>query len=279
MIAWRRPNIVMLTERQRNTSRLPEVSRGPLILALLAVLLLPIGNDARADDTGIPANHRELSAITELWEPVPRKVEPGVGSAPPEDAFVLFDGADLSQWEPVRESSRGWLLDGNALVVVPGSGNLRTRQSFEDIQLHIEWRSPAKVAGDSQNRGNSGIFLMERYEIQVLDSFDNPTYPNGQAASVYKQHIPLVNASRGPGEWQTYDIVFMAPQFGRDGRMSRPATVTVFHNNVLVQNNVVLHGPTEYIGEPRYEAHGPAPIELQDHGSEVAYRNIWVRPL
>ena len=269
----------MLTERQRNTSRLPSVSRGPLFLALLVALLLPIGNDARADDTGIPANHRELSAITELWEPVPRKVTPGVGSAPPDDAIVLFDGTDLSQWEPVREGSDGWRLDGNALVVVPMSGNLRTRQSFSDVQLHIEWRSPANVAGDSQNRGNSGIFLMERYEVQVLDSFDNPTYPNGQAASLYKQHIPLVNASRGPGEWQTYDVVFMAPQFGRDGRVSRPATVTVFHNNVLVQNNVVLHGPTEYIGEPRYEAHGPRPIELQDHGSEVAYRNIWVRPL
>lgn len=228
---------------------------------------------------GIPANHRELSAITELWEPVPRKVTPGVGTAPPNDAIILFDGTDLSQWEPVRENSNGWQLDTNAMVVVPGSGNLRTRQSFEDVQLHIEWRSPARVAGDSQNRGNSGIFLMERYEVQVLDSFDNPTYPNGQAASVYKQHVPLVNASRGPGEWQSYDIVFMAPQFGRDGRVSRPATVTVFHNNVLVQNNVVLHGPTEYIGEPRYEAHGPAPIELQDHGAQVAYRNIWVRSL
>ena len=269
----------MLRARLRITSNLPDASRAPLILALLAGLCLPSVNEARASDTGIPANHRELSAITELWEPVPRKVTPGVDSAPPDDAIVLFNGTDLSQWEPVREGSHGWRLDSSALVVVPGSGNLRSRQSFEDMQLHIEWRSPPKVAGDSQNRGNSGIFLMERYEVQVLDSFDNPTYPNGQAASVYKQHIPLVNASRGPGEWQTYDIVFMAPQFGRDGRVSRPATVTVFHNNVLVQNNVVLHGPTEYIGEPRYEAHGPAPIELQDHGSEVAYRNIWVRPL
>ena len=279
MIAWPRSDSMLPSARRRITSRLHEPSRGPLRLALLAGLLLPIGNDARADDGGIPSNHRELSAITELWEPVPRKVTPGVGSAPPDDAIVLFDGTDLSHWAPANEGSQGWRLDGNALVVVPGSGNLRTRQSFKDVQLHIEWRSPKKVTGDSQNRGNSGIFLMERYEVQVLDSFDNPTYPNGQAASVYKQHIPLVNASRGPGEWQTYDIVFMAPQFGRDGRISRPATVTVLHNNVLVQNNVVLHGPTEYIGEPRYEAHGPAPIELQDHGSEVAYRNIWVRPL
>ena len=269
----------MLRARHRIASNLPDVSTGPLLLALLAGLFLRISDDARADNTGIPANHRELSAITELWEPVPRKVTPGVGSAPPDDAIVLFDGTDFSQWEPVREDSRGWRKREDAFVVVPGNGNLRTRQSFSDVQLHIEWRSPAKVAGDSQNRGNSGIFLMERYEVQVLDSFENPTYPNGQAASVYKQHIPLVNASRGPGEWQAYDIVFMAPQFGRDGRVSRPATATVFHNNVLVQNNVVLHGPTEYIGEPRYEAHGPAPIELQDHGSKVAYRNIWVRRL
>ena len=135
------------------------------------------------------------------------------------------------------------------------------------------------IAGEGQDRGNSGVFLMERYEVQVLDSFDNKTYPNGQAASVYKQHIPMVNASRAPGEWQTYDIVFMAPQFGRGGRISRPAKVTVFHNDVLVQNNVTLHGPTEYIGEPLYRKHGKAALELQDHGSPVAYRNIWIREL
>jgi len=249
------------------------------VFALAAPLLLSGNHQARADISDIPANHRELSAITELWEPVPRGVEAGLGASPPSDAIVLFDGTDLSQWEPVRSDSAGWRQDENVLVVVPGSGNLRTRQSFDDVQLHVEWRTPGEITGDSQDRGNSGIFLMERYEVQVLDSFNNPTYPNGQAASVYKQHIPLVNASRGPGEWQTYDIVFMAPRFGRDGRVSRPATMTVFQNNIVVQNHVVLHGPTEYIGEPRYEAHGPAPIELQDHGSEVAYRNIWVRPL
>lgn len=255
-----------------------EVSWGPLF-ALAAVFLLPGNHQARANVSDIPANHRELAAITELWEPVPRGVEAGLGALPPSDAIVLFDGTDLSQWEPVRSDSTGWRQVDNAFVVVPGSGNLRTRQSFDDVQLHVEWRTPGEITGDSQDRGNSGIFLMERYEVQVLDSFNNPTYPNGQAASVYKQHIPLVNASRGPGEWQTYDIVFMAPRFGRDGRVSSPASMTVFHNNIVVQNHVVLHGPTEYIGEPRYEAHGPAPIELQDHGSEVAYRNIWVRPL
>jgi len=156
---------------------------------------------------------------------------------------------------------------------------LRTRQTFGDVQLHVEWRTPAVVAGEGQDRGNSGVFLMERYEVQVLDSSDNKTYPNGQAASIYKQHIPLVNASRAPGEWQTYDIIFMAPQFGHDGHISRSATVTVFHNGVLVQNNATLHGPTEYIGEPLYRKHGKAALELQDHGSPVAYRNIWIREL
>ncbi len=221
----------------------------------------------------------EKSATTEIWEPVPRMVEPGQGSAPPSDAMVLFDGSDLGSWTPVRSGSAGWNVEDGAMVVAPGSGNMRTRESFGDVQLHIEWRTPAEVAGDSQDRGNSGVFFMQRYEVQVLDSHGNPTYANGQAASVYKQHIPLVNASRGPGQWQSYDIVFMAPEFGRDGRVRRPASVTVFHNGVLVQNNVILHGPTEYIGEPLYLEHGKAPLELQDHGSTVAYRNIWLREL
>ena len=148
------------------------------LFALAAPLLLPGNHQARADISDIPANHRELAAITELWEPVPRGVEAGLGALPPSDAIVLFDGTDLSQWEPVRSDSTGWRQVDNAFVVVPGSGNLRTRQSFDDVQLHVEWRTPAEVSGDSQNRGNSGIVLMERYEVQVLDSFANPTYPN-----------------------------------------------------------------------------------------------------
>jgi hypothetical protein len=223
--------------------------------------------------------YREQAAVTELWEPVPRSVEAEINGAPPSDAIVLFDGYQLDQWESVKSGAPQWEVKNGHLVVVPGTGNLRTLQAFGDVQLHIEWRTPAIVAGEGQDRGNSGVFLMERYEVQVLDSFENKTYPNGQAASVYKQHIPLVNASRPPGEWQTYDIVFMAPQFGRDGRIRRPANVTVFHNGVLVQNNVTLHGPTEYIGEPQYIEHGKAALELQDHGSPVAYRNIWIREL
>jgi hypothetical protein len=248
-------------------------------LTISGTFLAPaIANTERPDEATLE-KYREQAAVTELWEPIPLSLDAGVDGAPPSDAIVLFDGKHLEQWESVKPRTPQWEVTDGHLVVVPGTGNLRTRQAFGDVQLHIEWRTPPVAAGEGQDRGNSGVFLMERYEVQVLDSFNNKTYPNGQAASVYKQHIPLVNASRAPGEWQTYDIVFMAPQFDKDGRMSRPATVTVFHNNVLVQNHVTLHGPTEYIGEPQYIAHGKAALELQDHGSPVAYRNIWIREL
>ncbi|MEE8306936.1 MAG: family 16 glycoside hydrolase, partial [Gammaproteobacteria bacterium] len=166
-----------------------------------------------------------------------------------------------------------------AMTVVPGTGDIRTRQSFSNMQLHIEWRTPAEIEGKAQGRGNSGVILMERYEIQVLDSFKNSTYANGQAGSVYKQHIPLVNAARGPGEWQSYDIIFAAPRFSDTGRIAEPARVTVLHNGVLIQNNVSIQGPTVFVGAPSYEAHGAAPIRLQDHRNPVSFRNIWVRRL
>ena len=248
-------------------------------LTISSTFIAPtVANTERPDEATLK-KYREQAAVTELWEPVPRSVEAGINGAPPSDAIVLFDGNHLEQWESVKSGAPQWEVTDGHLVVVPGTGNLRTRQAFGDVQLHIEWRTPAVVSGEGQDRGNSGVFLMERYEVQVLDSFENKTYANGQAASVYKQHIPLVNASRAPGAWQTYDLVFMAPQFDRDGRIRRPATVTVLHNGVLVQNNVTLHGPTEYIGEPQYIEHGKAALELQDHGSSVAYRNIWIREL
>ena len=166
------------------------------------------------------------------------------------------------------------------MTVEPGTGSISTRDSFGDVQLHVEWRTPTEVVGAGQGRGNSGVFLMERYEVQVLDSWENRSYSNGQAGSIYKQHIPLVNASKAPGEWQTYDIVFMAPRFRGDGSLERPATMTVLHNGVLVQNHVEIRGPTVFRGPPRYEAHAPkAPIQLQDHRNFVSYRNIWVREL
>ncbi len=223
---------------------------------------------------------RGIPEVTEVHEPVPPVVTPGTGTAPPSDAIVLFDGKDLSQWEKGSGEPAPWEVGDGAFTVVPGTGGIQTKQGFGDVQLHIEWRSPEVVKGDGQGRGNSGVFFMGRYEVQVLDSYDNHTYPNGQAASVYKQHIPLVNACRKPGEWQTYDIIFTAPKFNEHGRVSHPARVTVIHNGVLVQNNVELWGTTQYIGLPTYTKHeDKLPLGLQDHGDLVSFRNIWVREL
>jgi hypothetical protein len=171
------------------------------------------------------------------------------------------------------------VVDG-ALVVTPGSGDIRTREAFGDVQLHLEFRTQTKPKGDGQNASNSGVYLMERYELQVLDSYRNKTYVNGQAASVYKQYPPLVNASRPPGEWQSYDVVFIAPRFAADGRVLSPARMTAFHNGVLVQHDVSLRGATVYQGQPKYEAHAAKlPLQLQDHGDAVAFRNIWIREI
>jgi hypothetical protein len=212
---------------------------------------------------------------TEAWSPVPPVVRPGEGAAPPSDAVVLFDGSDLSEWREPK-----WKVEDGAVTVVAKTGSLVTKREFGDVQLHIEWRTPAAVEGEGQGRGNSGIFLMERYEVQVLDSYENPTYVNGQAGSIYKQYAPRVNASRGPGEWQSYDIVFTAPRFRADGSLERPATFTVFHNGVLIQNHVKVKGTTTNIGQPKYEPHAErAPLSLQDHGNPVSYRNIWIREL
>lgn len=218
-------------------------------------------------------------ALTEVWEPVPAMVTPGRGMAPPSDAIVLFDGKDLSQWEGTEGGPARWTVADGAMTVAAGTGAIQTRRAFGDCQLHIEWRTPAVVKGEGQERGNSGVFLQGRYEVQVLDSWNNRTYSNGQAASVYKQYIPLVNASRRPGEWQSYDIVFRAPRFAADSSLVRPGYVTVFHNGVLVQDHVELKGVTVYRGQPFYKAHGPEPLMLQDHGNPVSYRNVWIREL
>lgn len=218
-------------------------------------------------------------ALTEAWTPVPAVVATPAGAAP-SDAVVLFDGTGLGAWESETGGDAPWAVADGVLTVVPGSKGIRTRQDFCDVQLHIEWRSPTRTDGfDGQNRGNSGVFLQERYELQVLDSYRNPTYPNGQAASIYKQAIPLVNASRAPGEWQTYDVIWKAPRFSEGGGLVTPARITVLHNGVLVQDDTVIAGTTEYRGAPTYAPHGCAPIYLQDHDSEVSFRNIWVREL
>ncbi|WNH49771.1 DUF1080 domain-containing protein [Stenotrophomonas aracearum] len=244
----------------------------PLLMAACLLAAAP----AFAQSSGDPARD---PTRTEVWTHVPAVVATPVGGAP-SDAIVLFDGKDTSAWESEQGGRVPWTVADGAMTVVPGSKGIRTTQKFCDIQLHVEWRTPTQTQGfDGQHRGNSGIFLQEVYELQVLDSYNNPTYPNGQAASLYKQAIPLVNASRAPGQWQAYDIIWKAPRFSAGGGLTSPARITVLHNGVLVQDDTVLSGKTEYIGAPSYPVHGCAPIYLQEHDSKVSYRNIWVRAL
>lgn len=219
--------------------------------------------------------------LSEYWEPQVKVVTPGKTAADaPSDAIVLFDGKDFSKWVAKDGGDVKWKLENGAMTVVGRTGEIRSKEGFGDMQLHIEWRTPAEVKGDGQGRGNSGIFLMGKYELQVLDSYNNRTYSNGQAASIYKQLPPMKNASRGPGEWQTYDVIFTAPVFYEDGNVKSQARLTVIHNGVLVQNNATIWGASQYIGIANYEKHGDKePLILQDHGNPVSFRNIWVRPL
>ena len=219
--------------------------------------------------------------LTEQWIPEPKVISAGKTAADaPSDAIVLFNGTDGSAWEAKNGGAIQWKIAEGAMTVTPGTGEIRTKQSFGDCQLHIEWRTPSVVKGEGQGRGNCGIFFMSRYELQVLDSYNNRTYSNGQAGSIYKQFPPKVNASRAPGEWQTYDVIFTAPVFYEDGSLKSQAKITVLHNGVLIQHNTALLGSTQYIGVGNYEAHGAKePIMLQDHGDLVSFRNIWIRPL
>lgn len=217
---------------------------------------------------------------TEVWEPEPKVVTPGEGTKAPSDAIVLFDGKDFSNWVSGKDGGAvKWEIKDGAMVVVGGSGDIVTKQTFGDFQLHIEWRTPDKVEGNGQGRGNSGIFLQERYEVQVLDSYQNRTYSNGQAGSLYKQTIPLVNACKKPGEWQMYDIIYTAPRFRPNGAIESFAKVTVIQNGIVVQNNTTIQGTTEYIGAPKNIAHGKGGIKLQDHGNPTSFRNIWIREM
>lgn len=244
---------------------------------------------------------KQVPEATELYVDVP-VVTPGEGNAAPSDAIVLFDGSDLSQFQtpqgpvvgsmlqfkdvvPTLKSDHAgdpapWRIENGALVVVPGTGQIATKRAFGDVQLHIEWLAPSQEGKEGQMYSNSGVFFMGMYEVQVLNSYENPTYSNGQAGSVYKQHIPLANASKPVDTWQEYDIIFMAPKFSEKGTLVSPARVTVIHNGVLVQNNVELLGPTCYIGTPYYIAHpDKLPLLLQDHGDPMRFRNIWIREL
>jgi len=199
---------------------------------------------------------------------------------PPSDAIVLYDGKDLSDWEAMDGDETEWINGDGYFECVRGSGYIRSKQAFGDIQLHVEWAAPLPVKGNSQGRGNSGVFLMGLYEVQVLDSYDNLTYADGQAGAVYGQYPPQVNAARPPGEWQTYDIVFQKPRFNSLGMLIKPAQMTVLHNGVLVQDNVELWGGTEWQKFKPYKLHpDKLPISLQDHGNPVRFRNIWAREL
>jgi hypothetical protein len=227
-------------------------------------------------------------AETEVWEPVPQSVTTGkTTSEPPSDAVILFDGTNLNQWVSSKDtaSPAGWVVSKGVVTVKKGTGDIQTKQSFLDYQLHIEWKIPEKITGSGQARGNSGIFLSSAsggYELQVIDTYKNKTYVNGEAGALYKQYPPLVNASRPPGVWQIYDVIWTAPRFNDDGSIKTPARATVLFNGVLVQNNAELKGPTANAGRPAYRKHGAAPIKLQDHGDPsepISYRNIWVRPL
>ena len=227
---------------------------------------------------------------TEVWAPVPAIVTPGANVGdPPSDAIRLFDGSNLNEWVNTKDKSpAGWSVSDGIVTVVKPVGNIETKRRFKNYQLHLEWRIPSNITGTDQGRGNSGVFLASTgdgdagYEMQIMDSYENKTYVNGQVASIYKQAIPLANAARKPGEWQTYDVVWTAPVFGANGALISPAAVTAFHNGVLVQDHFILKGETRYIGAPYYTAYDRAPIKLQAHGDKsepISFRNIWVREL
>lgn len=222
--------------------------------------------------------------MTEIWNPEVKAITPGKkDSEAPSDAIVLFNGKNLDQWVSQKDKNKPapWKIVNNEYMeVVPGSGGIETKLSFGDCQLHIEWSAPDTVDAGGQNRGNSGVFFQNRYELQILDSYNNRTYRNGQAGSIYKDHAPLVNAMRGPLEWNTYDVIYTAPRFKPNGDLDAPARITVLHNGVVVQNNATINGLTLYIGLHNYPAaHGEDVISLQDHSCKTQFRNIWIRRL
>ena len=257
-------------------------------LYLVASLALMIFTSATAQQQ---MKHEE----TELYTPVPPVVTPGksCGDAP-SDAIILFNGKNLDSWVSANDTTKpaDWIIKNGVLTVNKKAGSIQTKQLFMDYQIHVEWKEPKDIEGTDQGRGNSGLFLAstgkgdDGYEMQILDNYNNKTYTNGQAGSIYKQNAPLVNANRPPGEWQSYDVVWTAPRFNDDGSLKSPARVTAFFNGLLVQNNFELKGPTLFIGHPSYEGkgamHGPYAIKIQSHGDKskpISFRNIWVRPL
>jgi hypothetical protein len=249
--------------------------RSAVLAAPLLALLLP--------QPSLMAQEAVMWPVHSMERPRPPAVDPGPPgppAPPPSDALLLMDGSGLGEWLSQSGGEPGWRVGDGYVEVMGGTGSIRTRREFGDVQLHLEWASPGEVMGEGQNRGNSGVFFMGRYEIQILDSWENDTYPDGQAAALYGQAPPLVNASRRPGEWQTLDIVFRRPHFGEDGAVIRPARATVFHNGVLVHDAVAFTGATVHARAAEYRPHEDrGPILLQDHGDPVRFRNVWVREL
>lgn len=253
---------------------------------ILLLSLLVLGW-IQLDAQDAPKPMKMKSAMTEQWSPEPEVITPGMSSenafiGAPSDAIILFDGKDLSAWQNKEGNAAEWTVENGAFTVKKGTGDIFTKSSFQDFQLHIEWYIPADITGSSQARGNSGIFLQNMYEIQLLDSYQNKTYVNGQAGSVYKQSAPLVNAMRKPGEWNEFDIIYSAPRFNENGSLYAPARVTIIHNGVVIQNNTQITGHTPNTGLPRYKVHGKGPIRLQDHrdpSAPISFRNIWIREM
>lgn len=253
---------------------------------LLSALTLAIAFGASAQQKKeYPKPEAMRPAMTEFWTPQPKVVTPGdiKTDSAPSDAIVLFDGKDLSAWKSCKTGGDAdWKVHNGVFTVDKTKGDIVTRESFGSFQLHIEWCVPKNITGTSQARGNSGVFLQDRYEIQILDNYQNETYANGQAGSVYKQVIPLANAMRKPGEWNVYDIIYNAPVFNEDGTYKVPPTVTVLQNGIVLLNNFTIRGTTEYIGHPQVKPHGDGPIRLQMHGDPseaISFRNIWLRKL
>jgi len=246
---------------------------GVVLASLAALALAPLASAQ-------PLQRFKAHDMSRPRPPVVQPAPPALPVPPPSDTIVLFDGTDLSQWRSADGGPAKWVIKDGAIESVPGSGYLYSARGFGDVQLHVEWATPTPPHGKSQGRGNSGVFLMGLYEVQVLDSYENDTYPDGQAAAVYGQYPPLVNACRPPGEWQTYDIVFRRPRFRPDGGLVTPARITVIHNGILVQDGVEPWGPTSWLQALPYTAHpDKLPLGLQDHGNPVRYRNIWLREL
>ncbi len=254
---------------------------------VLAVCVGSVSVISYAQDKQYPEPMPMKPQMSEYWTPQPDVVTPGTATknailSAPSDAFVLFDGKDLSQWQSVKGGNAGWDVQNGIMTVNKKAGDIQTKEVFGDFQLHLEWRVPENISGSSQGRGNSGVFLQGKYEIQILDNYNNETYVNGQSGSIYKQSAPLVNPARKPGEWNVYDIIYQAPTFTKDGKYRTPPTVTIIFNGIVVQNHTIIQGTTEYIGFPKVAPHDKGPIILQSHGDPsepISFRNIWIREL